>query len=224
MAGSEFDDPNESGPWPAFADLLSATTLLFLILFAAIAVPALGENERIRDELDALRTFKSQVKHKLEALGGGVTIEEVGDYLVVQIPDSAVFPRNRYELSQLQPLGRSILEEFGERIREDTTLLERIDQIHVVGHTSVEGPDSTNWRLSSARAATVALFLIDSAGIHPCRISALGRSRYYPVDPGDAQSVSSPDPADRRIELEVRPGVMGRPSETRRTCIADRVP
>lgn len=29
------------GPWPAFADLLAATTLLFLILFAALAVPAM---------------------------------------------------------------------------------------------------------------------------------------------------------------------------------------
>jgi outer membrane protein OmpA-like peptidoglycan-associated protein len=202
------EDGDGGGPWPAFVDLLAATTLLFLILFAAVAVPALrgaGEAQGRRNTLD---NIEARIQLAEEA-NPSVVVDLVGDYLRVRIGGDATFPQNRYELSQLRTEGKQILREIGQLL-QGGAVLDSIDQIQVVGHTSVEGSDERNWMLAAARAATVSLFLIDSVGIPACRVSALGRSRYYPIDPEGA-SRGGINPDDRRIELEIRPIV---PSDT----------
>ncbi|HEX5871242.1 MAG TPA: hypothetical protein VFY65_12535, partial [Longimicrobium sp.] len=74
------------------------------------------------------------------------------------------------------------------------------------------------------RAATVSLFLIDSVGISACQVSALGRSRYYPVDPEAARQGGAVNEGDRRIELEIRPVVVGDTVQKRRrsNCVDKR--
>jgi flagellar motor protein MotB len=206
-------------PWPAFADLLAATALLFLILFAAVALPAIGRAGRMENSL-------RQIKEAIErpAAEHQVSVRQFGDYLLLTIQGDATFPVNRSELSELRPEGKNTLRAFGSVFRSDS-LLNKIDQIQVVGHTSSEGPDSTNWRLSSARAASVALFLIDSVQIAPCRVTALGRSRYYPVDPAAARTATEPNPQDRRIELEIRPVIIGDTVQAhRRNACVDAAP
>lgn len=206
----------EAGPWPAFADLLSATTLLFLILFAAIAVPAIA---RARSATDQLKERESTLREIEEALrdtaNDQVHVRRVGDYLLVSITGEATFPKDRFELSELKPDGRAILREFGSRIRSRPGMIQQIDQVQVVGHTSHEGGEEHNWRLSAARAATVALFLIDSVRIDPCTVTALGRSRYYPLDPSRARR-GAVNSLDRRIELEIRPIVKSDSLQRRR--------
>src|SRR5690349_18132948 len=88
------------GPWPAFADLLAATTLLFLILFAAVAVPALrraGEAEARQSTLRHLESRLSRAAHDRQ-----VSVLRVGDYLLVRIQGDATFPKDRYELADLR--------------------------------------------------------------------------------------------------------------------------
>ena len=190
------------GPWPAFADLLAATTLLFLILFAAVAVPAIHR----AGEADARENTLARIERAMApaADDSSVDVLRVGDYLLVRIRGDATFPRDQYELRQLRPAGKEILRRFGAVLSRDS-VLPLIDQVQVVGHTSSEGSEEHNWVLSASRAGTVSLFLIDSVGIQPCRVSALGRSRYYPVDPGRARRDARFDERDRRIELEIRP-------------------
>lgn len=217
------DDGAESGgPWPAFADLLAATTLLFLILFAAVAVPAIhkaGEAEARQSTLRRLQTRISLAAHDRR-----VSVQRVGDYLLVRIQGDATFPRDRYELAQLKSEGKEILHAFGELLREDSA---DIDQVQVVGHTSSEGTEERNWVLSASRAATVSLFLIDSVHVPACQVAALGRSRFYPVDPARARSNTNVDERDRRIELEIRPVI---PSDAvqlarrRESCVDRRGP
>jgi outer membrane protein OmpA-like peptidoglycan-associated protein len=188
------------GPWPAFADLLAATTLLFLILFAAVAVPALREAGNSRARENTLRRLETELQSQVR--DRRVNVLRVGDYLLVRIEGDATFPQARFELRDLQPEGKRILHGLGHLLVSDTAF---IDQVQVVGHTSSEGNESRNWTLSASRAATIAQFLIDSVAVPPCRVSALGRSRYYPVDPERARSDTAVDPRDRRIELEIRP-------------------
>ncbi len=220
MATIERDELTGSegtGPWPAFADLLSATTLLFLILFAAIAVPALVESGGKRSALQ-------KIYRAIEPADGrkGVSVRPVGDYLLVTIEGDATFPQRSADLAQMKSEGKRILSSFGSSIISDSSILRSIDQIQVVGHTSSEGADSTNWRLSASRAAAVSLFLIDSVGLPPCRVSALGRSRYYPVDPVTSSDVRRVDRRDRRIELEIRPAIPSdREQERRRNSCVD---
>jgi len=204
MMDTERDDPDgeSGGPWPAFADLLAATTLLFLILFAAVAVPAL---QRVGDA-DARENTLSRIQRVMTpaADDSSVDVLRVGDYLLVRIRGDATFPRDCFHLNELKPTGKEILRRFGSVLRQDS-VLPLIDKVQVVGHTSSEGAEEHNWVLSASRAGTVSLFLIDSVGIPPCRVSALGRSRYYPVDPVRARRDPRFDERDRRIEMEIRP-------------------
>lgn len=211
------DEP-AGGPWPAFADLLGATTLLFLILFAAIAVPALRRVGEEDARASTLRTLEQKIRDCADS--AYVDVLRVGDYLLVRIEGDATFNLNRYELSELKPEGRRILRDLGASLRRDS-VLPLIDQVQVVGHTSSEGSEERNWILSSARAATVSLFLIDSASIPACQVSALGRSRYYPVNPEEARQSHTVNARDRRIELEIRPVVVGDAVQERRrrSCV-----
>lgn len=193
------------GPWPAFADLLAATSLLFLILFAVVALPAIMRNRSANAKENTLRVLYQDLQPNS---GAKYQVSRVGDYLLIRIPESATFPKDSYSLSAMREDGKRILDHFAQRI-ESQSLLDSIDQIQVVGHTSSEGSDSTNWRLSSQRAATVALYLIQHDGLPACRVTALGRGRYYPVNPDLARRTTIPQPADRRIELEIRPVVVG---------------
>jgi outer membrane protein OmpA-like peptidoglycan-associated protein len=212
--------PEAGGPWPAFADLLAATTLLFLILFAAVAVPALHKAGEAEAAANTIRRIQRVIS---PAAQDSVSVLRVGDYLLVRIVGEATFPRDRYQLSDLKPEGKEILRRFGTLLRRDS-VLPLIDQVQVVGHTSSEGSEERNWVLSTSRAATVSLFLIDSVRVPACRIAALGRSRYYPVDPRTARQSDAVNELDRRIELEIRPII---PSDTvqrarRESCVARR--
>lgn len=214
-------DEEGDGPWPAFADLLAATTLLFLILFAALAVPAMrraGEAEALASTLVRIDTVLSKAAEQQ-----GVRVSRVGDYVLVRIPGEATFPVDRYELSDLKAGGRAILTRLGEYLKVNQ-LLDDIDQIQVVGHTSHEGSEERNWVLSASRAATVSLYLINNVGIPACKVSALGRSRYYPADPESARGRSDVDPQDRRIELEIRPVLPSDSAQARRrgACVQER--
>ena len=218
----DLHDEAAGGPWPAFADLLGATTLLFLILFAAVAVPAL----RRASAADARENTLETLEQKLTDTGErrNVDVLRVGDYLLVRIEGDATFPKDRFALSDLKPEGKQILRELGVSLHRDS-LLSLIDQVHVVGHTSSEGTEERNWILSASRAATVSLFLIDSVRIPPCQVSALGRSRYYPVNPGAARRSGVANQEDRRIEMEIRPVVVGDTVQIgrRSNCVAKRL-
>jgi outer membrane protein OmpA-like peptidoglycan-associated protein len=218
---SDLHDEAAGGPWPAFADLLGATTLLFLILFAVIAVPAL----RRAGASDARENTLITLEQKLRGTGERRDVEvlRVGDYLLVRIQGDATFPVDQYSLATLKPEGKQILRAVGASLRRDS-LLSLIDQVQVVGHTSSEGTKERNWILSASRAATVSLFLIDSVRISPCQVSALGRSRYYPLNPEAARQGGTVNEGDRRIELEIRPRVVGDTVQDRRrtNCVAER--
>jgi len=213
-------DAEQGGPWPAFADLLAATTLLFLILFAAVAVPALREAGNSRARENTLNHLEDELAQR--AHGGQVSVLRVGDYLLVRIQGDATFPQGKFDLGDLKSEGKDILRTFGRVLRADTAY---IDQVQVVGHTSSEGSESLNWILSASRAATVSQFLIDSVSVPACRVSALGRSRYYPVDPARARTRTGADERDRRIELEIRPVLSGDTVQSARrekNCVAER--
>src|SRR5512142_3174078 len=128
------DDLHEdsAGPWPAFADLLSATTLLFLILFAAIAVPALRRRRDVEHVLAQKQSTLATIMRKLRPRDTSlVQVREVGDYVRVLIPGNATFPLNQYELWQLKAEGKTVLHELGDSILKDRQLLNAIDQIQV---------------------------------------------------------------------------------------------
>jgi outer membrane protein OmpA-like peptidoglycan-associated protein len=187
-----------AGPWPAFADLMSATTLLFLVLFAVIAIPAIQAAGKSKEAETTLQSLDTLLIHQ------DFVVRKPGDYLIVTIGGADTFPQKRYDLNSLSPRTLQTLDRLAGILKSNA---DKIDQIHVVGHTSSEGKDSTNWRLSSNRAGTVALYFINHGNLSACKITALGRGKYYPVDTVAAHASRDPSPLDRRIEIEIRPVV-----------------
>lgn len=216
--GDELTGRDGLNPWPALADLMAASTLLFLILFAAMGVPAMRSVAIERDRSSRLESLQDSLKNTLSDTTD-VSVKHVGDYLLVSIRGKATFPKSRFELRELQPQGKAILRSFGVKLIAPA-VAQLIDQVQVVGHASSEGSEETNWVLSASRAATVSLFLIDSVGLSACSVSALGRSRYYPLDPIAARG-GTIDPNDRRIELEIHPVIPHDSAQKRRkaSCV-----
>lgn len=190
------DEPEN--PWPALSDLLAATTLIFLVLFAVIAVPALQARSRVAQISNTLDVVENSIKRD------SFEVRRVGDYLLVTIKGDAVFPKDDFDLKALKPEGLVQLRRLASTLQRDDVAA-KIDQIQIVGHTSREGDDEHNLRLSSQRAATVALFLVREASLSACEVTALGRGPFFPLDPVRARGNPMPNPLDRRIEIEIRP-------------------
>lgn len=198
------------GPWPALSDLLAATTLIFCVLFAITVVPAIRANGKLAAMQTTLDSLEVAVSSDSQ-----FQVRRFGDYLRITIGGDVVFPQNRSGLSDMNVAGRGRLEALA-RVLRSPEALSNIDQIHIVGHTSSEGEDEHNWRLSSERAGTIALFLIQKGGLPACKVTALGRGRYYPTNPASARLSRDPDPRDRRIEVEIRPRVLNDSAQTQR--------
>jgi outer membrane protein OmpA-like peptidoglycan-associated protein len=193
---------SEAGTWPAFADLLAACTMLFLVLFTVVAVPALrGYAEGIKIKNTLGRIERDLKDRQAES---GFEVQTFGDYVLIRIRGDATFTVGKAGLQDLRPEGRQTLRTVADVLEQDS-LLKVIDQVQIVGHTSLEGTDTRNWRLSSERATTIALFFIDSLGVGACKITSLGRGRFYPTNKALADTSRVPIAADRRIELEIRP-------------------
>jgi outer membrane protein OmpA-like peptidoglycan-associated protein len=193
-------DAGEGGPWPAFADLLAATTLLFLILFTVGALPAIVQAKRLGQVKLTIDTLSYSLQQ--EATKNKYEVQRYPDRLLIRIKGDATFPKDASAIDSLSPEGRAILSVLAATLNRKG-LLNKIEQIEVAGHTSSEGSVDHNWTLSAARASSVALFLIEK-GLSACKVTALGRGSYFPVDTTKAR-LPEGRPEDRRIEIEIRP-------------------
>lgn len=204
------DDHSEDNPWPAFADLLGASTLLFIVLFAVIAIPSL-------QKVGNIETTVEDILASLQGSQQPWRANKVGDYVRVAIDENATFDAGKSDLASMKEEGKRTLLELARRIKAQAW---KIDQVQVVGHTSIEGLG--NLELSSRRATTIALFLIKQGGVDPCIVTALGRGPLFPVDI-EARKLNPRlvDPRDRRIELEIRPRLQddAQQSARRGSCV-----
>ncbi|HEX8452770.1 MAG TPA: OmpA family protein [Longimicrobium sp.] len=207
---------DHGGPWPAFTDLFAATSMIMLVFFVVMAfgyVQASGkgpEVDRLYAELNSLadrqRTF---------------SVEKVGVDVLVILEENVTFPRNRSGLVDLKPQGRAALHSIGQ-VTRDARLGRLIREIEVVGHADrtqyARRSALTNWGISTARAATVAEFMIDSVRLDPCSVIPSGRGEYFPRDTRQRVRNDSTDARDRRIELLLHPVIPGSSSGGRPGC------
>lgn len=56
-------------------------------------------------------------------------------------------------------------------------------RLHIEGHTSAEGDDQFNQKLSQDRAQAAVDFLVNKEGIDPGRLTAVGKGSSEPIDP-----------------------------------------
>ena len=127
-----------------------------------------------------------------------VEIERQQYALIVTIRELDSF---RLGSAELSPAARDVLTAVG------ATLAGVTESIRVEGHTDdlpIHSPRfRSNWELSTARATTVVQFLIESAGIHPERLSAAGYASYRPRTANETDAERA---RNRRVDIVILAG------------------
>ena len=208
--------------WPAFVDLLAATSLLFISLVAAFIFVS-------NTEVGEAITQRRQLIQALKGVGGAdrvYTIRDDAQFVRITVQADATFPFREWRLASLRPAGKQALDSIG-RILKRESIESLYRQVRILGHTDqvpFVDKTSSNWELSAARAAVVARYLVDSGGLNPCKVSAAGMGPYYPLLLQDSSQRGLPYrqrmERNRRIEIEVVParaaGVVEGPTCSRR--------
>jgi outer membrane protein OmpA-like peptidoglycan-associated protein len=123
--------------------------------------------------------------------GTNVEVTRTADnQLKVNIPSDISFAKNS---ASLKPELRSVLETFGNGIKQDGTGM----IVHVVGHTDSSGSDTLNNNLSKERADSVKDFLVDR-GVPASRIETVGRGEREPIASNDTPEGQA---RNRRVEI-----------------------
>ncbi len=126
-------------------------------------------------------------------LGGNVTVTNMGDYLVVNLPQDLLFATDS---ASLRPDLLSDLNAVAASLNKfpDST-------VEVIGHTDNAGTAAYNQDLSQRRASSVASSLI-GYGVPSSRVRAMGRGEDQPI----ASNLSPQGMAlNRRVEIIIRP-------------------
>lgn len=144
-----------------------------------------------------LRVMQNDVEKRLEDAGlqKSVETEMTGRGFVIHILEGALFETASADLTEG---ARAVLRVVGRQIGDAS------NHIRVEGHTDPR-PISTarfpsNWELSTARATSVLRFLVDSTGVNPANISALGFGEFRPRVPNDSPEQMA---QNRRVDIVV---------------------
>lgn len=126
-------------------------------------------------------------------LGGGATITNTGDRLIVTMPQDILFPTDS---ANLNPSIQNDLRSVAQSLMNYPA-----STVQVLGHTDDRGTAAYNYDLSQRRAAAVSSVLIGS-GVPAGRIQTIGRGFDQPVasnmtDAGRAQN--------RRVDIVILP-------------------
>lgn len=158
-------------------------------------------NQALAGKVQELARYRSEFFGRVrEALGDRQDVKIVGDRFVFQ--SELLFPTGQ---AALQPEGRDRLATLAKSLREvaakmpgDLNWVLRVD-----GHTDTRPINTpqfpSNWELSTARAISVARFLMDQ-GIPPDRLAVAGFGEFHPLDPGNTEEAHA---KNRRIELKL---------------------
>lgn len=156
--------------------------------------------ERERQQQARLATFR-QMLERFRAMidSGRLRVRIFRNRMVVELPDNVLFDSGEAELREQ---GQQTLAEVAQILGEIEGR-----QFQIAGHTDNVPIRSrrfpSNWELSTARAVSVARFLI-AQGIPAERISAAGYADTQPVDGNDTDEGRA---HNRRIEIQLVPNL-----------------
>ncbi|MFO0692056.1 MAG: OmpA family protein [Polyangiales bacterium] len=154
--------------------------------------------ERERQAQARLATFRSLLERFRSMIESGrLRVRVVRNRMVVELPAGVLFDSGS---DRLKPDGQQILRETASILRD---IPDR--EFQVAGHTDnipVSGRGG-NWALSTARAVTVAQFLIDNQ-VPANRLSAAG---YADTQPVADNSTDAGRQQNRRIEIALVPNL-----------------
>lgn len=161
----------------------------------------LNELQNILDKKDsAVKALKNKVSEALLGYeNNGLTVKQMNGKVYVSMDEALLFASGKYEVASK---GADALKKLAKVLESNVDI-----NIMVEGHTDnvpYKGTDQLldNWDLSVKRATTVIRILLSNSGIAPVRITAAGRSEYFPVDKTNTSEARS---KNRRTEIILTP-------------------
>jgi chemotaxis protein MotB len=131
-----------------------------------------------------------------------IEIEADNNNVVIRLMGESTFDSGKAQIKpELKPMILRIGQILASEAAGDIIIAGHTDNVPVKG-----GPFQSNLKLSIARAATVAQFLLDQNSIDPKRISTMGFGKYRPIADNDT---SIGRRKNRRVEIIV--GTLPRP-------------
>lgn len=132
---------------------------------------------------------------------GEIQITQLQGRLTVNMVDRILFNSGEAEVNAQ---GKKTLDKVGAILKKTAD-----KQIRIEGHTDnvpisreLQSRYPTNWELSTARATTVARYLIDKTGVDPAVVAVAGYAETRPVESNDTPSGRA---KNRRIEIVLIP-------------------
>lgn len=163
----------------------------------------LMELQKIIDQKDAQA---EALKQKLStALIGfenqGLTITKKNGKVYVSLDEKLLFPSGS---TDVDPRGKSALNNLASVLEQNRDI-----NIMIEGHTDdvpiIAGSKyNDNWDLSVQRATAIIRILLDGTSINPKRLTAAGRSEFFPID---ARKTPDARQKNRRTEIILEPNL-----------------
>jgi chemotaxis protein MotB len=155
--------------------------------------PSTGTTGDMEGFADGVRTYlaASQYADMIEVT---FSVDRLGEFINITFADGLLFPSGSAVLNRV---AMDVLDFIAEELDKMSW-----SRIVVVGHTDNVPMRSalfpSNWHLSSARATSVLLYLLDIGIVTPFNISAEGRGEYHPIASNDTAEGRA---QNRRVEL-----------------------
>lgn len=156
--------------------------------------------ERERQQQARLATFRQMLERFRSMIDSGrLRVRIIRNRMVVELPDNVLFESGEAELREQ---GQQTLAEVAQILREIQGR-----QFQIAGHTDNVPIRSrrfpSNWELSTARAVSVARYLLEQ-GMPADSISAAGYADTQPIDTNDTPEGRA---HNRRIEIQLVPSL-----------------
>lgn len=149
---------------------------------------------RIRDNIG--RELEEEFEDLYGQIADDIELEAGNEQVTIRMMGESTFDSGKAEIKpELVPMIRRIAQILADEANGDIIVAGHTDNVPVRG-----GPFQSNLKLSIARAATVAQFLLDQKKIDPQRVSTMGFGEYRPIADNRTEAGRR---KNRRVEIIV---------------------
>lgn len=158
-----------------YADLMTELVCFFIVLYALSASLNKDVQKAKKDVEEQMKQEKVATEVKVTKDGMSITLEENGENVFFESGRAELSPRMDEILAKITPTLRKLAVDGHDIVVEGHT-----DDIPI--HNA---QFSSNWELSTARATAVVQHMIQSQGMPPEHMAAIGYGEFHPLVPND---------------------------------------
>ena len=160
--------------------------------------------ERLTNQLEELEQARSLLEDRLsqEISDKQVLLQRTSRGLIITMANDILYDSGKAQLKKnAYPMLSKIAVVLNENVPDR--------DVGVEGHTDnvpiKRSGWKSNWELSTTRATSVLHYLIDTCGVAPQRLSAIGYGEFRPIDSNDVKAGRA---RNRRVEIIILPKEM----------------